>query len=206
LAVKFVDTTGNTHQNTPETNSSISTSTENSHPANASIETGKKMSENQTKTIIKLSSQVDNSSVGAGSNGTDNAQNGTNKTQNGTIAVEKETSNAENGTNTGRRLLEDDNSKGSHEGGSESKENDHENVHAATVENEEGLEADADSSFELFRESDELADEYSYDYDDYVDESMWGDEEWKERKHERLEDYVNIDSHILCTPVSLTHC
>ncbi|XP_061954944.1 protein DEFECTIVE IN EXINE FORMATION 1-like isoform X1 [Populus nigra] len=194
-------TTGNTHQNTPETNSSISTSTENSHPANASIETGKKMSENQTKTMIKLSSQVDNSSVGAGSNGTDNAQNGTNKTQNGTITVEKETNNAENGTNTGRRLLEDDNSKGSHEGGSESKENDHENVHAATVENDEGLEADADSSFELFRESDELADEYSYDYDDYVDESMWGDEEWKERKHERLEDYVNIDSHILCTPV-----
>ncbi|KAI9380538.1 hypothetical protein POPTR_016G110800v4 [Populus trichocarpa] len=194
-------TTGNTHQNTPETNSSISTSTENSHPANASIETGKKMSENQTKTMIKLSSQVDNSSVGAGSNGTDNAQNGTNKTQNGTITVEKETNNAENGTNTGRRLLEDDNSKGSHEGGSESKENDHENVHAATVENDEGLEADADSSFELFRESDELADEYSYDYDDYVDESMWGDEEWKERKHERLEDYVNIDSHILCPPV-----
>ena len=203
MAVKFVDTTRNTHQNTPETNSSISTSTENSHPANASIETGKEMSENQTKTIIKLSSQVDNSSVGAGSNGTDNAQNGTNKTQNGTITVEKETNNAENGTNTGRRLLEDDNSKGSHEGGSESKENDHENAHAATVENDEALEADADSSFELFRESDELADEYSYDYDDYVDESMWGDEEWKERKHERLEDYVNIDSHILCTPVSL---
>ncbi|XP_011012356.1 PREDICTED: uncharacterized protein LOC105116623 isoform X1 [Populus euphratica] len=195
-------TTGNnTHQKTPETNSSISTSTENSHPANASIETGKKMSESQTETIIKLSSQVDNSSVGAGSNGTDIAQNGTNKTQNGTITVEKETNNAENGTNTGRRLLEDDNSKGSHEGGSESKENDHENVHAATVENDEGLEADADSSFELFRESDELADEYSYDYDDYVDESMWGDEEWTESKHEKLEDYVNIDSHILCTPV-----
>ncbi|KAG6736250.1 hypothetical protein POTOM_061008 [Populus tomentosa] len=196
-----LDTNGNTHQNTPETNSSISTSTDNSHPSNASIETGKEMSENQTETIIKLSLQVDNSSVGAGSNGTDNAQNGTNKTQNGTITVEKETNNAENGTNTGRRLLEDDNSKGSHEGGSESKENDHENGHAATVENDEGLEADADSSFELFRESDELADEYSYDYDDYVDESMWGDEEWKERKHERLEDYVNIDSHILCTPV-----
>ncbi|XP_011012357.1 PREDICTED: uncharacterized protein LOC105116623 isoform X2 [Populus euphratica] len=174
---------------------------QNSHPANASIETGKKMSESQTETIIKLSSQVDNSSVGAGSNGTDIAQNGTNKTQNGTITVEKETNNAENGTNTGRRLLEDDNSKGSHEGGSESKENDHENVHAATVENDEGLEADADSSFELFRESDELADEYSYDYDDYVDESMWGDEEWTESKHEKLEDYVNIDSHILCTPV-----
>ncbi|KAG5253306.1 protein DEFECTIVE IN EXINE FORMATION [Salix suchowensis] len=172
-----------THQHTPETNSSISTSTKNSHPANASIETEKKMSENQTETIIKLSSQVYNSSVGAGSNGTDNAQNGINNTQNGT------------------RLLEDDNSTGSHEGGSESKENDHENAHVATVENEEGLEADADSSFEIFRESDELADEYNYDYDDYVNESMWGDEQWSERKHEMLEDYVNIDSHILCTPV-----
>ncbi|KAJ6750252.1 hypothetical protein OIU85_000850 [Salix viminalis] len=120
-------TAGDTHQHTPETNSSISTSTKNSHPANASIETEKKMSENQTETIIKLSSQVYNSSVGAGSNGTDNAQNGINNTQNGTITVEKETNSAENGTNTGRRLLEDDNSKGSHEGGSESKENDHEN-------------------------------------------------------------------------------
>ncbi|KAB5519965.1 hypothetical protein DKX38_024284 [Salix brachista] len=196
------DTAGDTHQHTPETNSSISTSTKNSHPANASIETEKKMSENQTETIIKLSSQVYNSSVGAGSNGTDNAQNGINNTQNGTITVEKETNSAENGTNTGRRLLEDDNSKGSHEGGSESKENDHENVHVATVENEEGLEADADSSFEIFRESDELADEYNYDYDDYVNESMWGDEQWSERKHEMLEDYVNIDSHILCTPVT----
>ncbi|KAF9665162.1 hypothetical protein SADUNF_Sadunf16G0093400 [Salix dunnii] len=209
LVVYFeLDTAGDTHQHTPETNSSISTSTKNSHPANASIETEKKISENQTETIIKLSSQVYNSSVGAGSNGTDNAQNGTNNaqngtsnTQNGTITVEKETNSAENGTNTGRRLLEDENSKGSHDGRSESKENDHENVNVATVENDEGLEADADSSFEIFRESDELADEYNYDYDDYVNESMWGDEQWSERKHEMLEDYVNIDSHILCTPV-----
>ncbi|CAK7333545.1 unnamed protein product [Dovyalis caffra] len=222
-------TTGSAHQNTPETDPSISTSTENSHPAIASIETEKKMNDNQTETIIKLPLHVDNSSLGSGSNGTDkaesgtnNAQNGTNtiekgtndaqngtntvekgtnNAQNGTNTVEKETNNAQNGTNTGRRLLEDDNSKGSQEGGSESKENDHENDHVATVENDEGLEADADSSFELFRDSDELADEYSYDYDDYVDESMWGDEEWTEEKHEKLEDYVNIDSHILCTPV-----
>ncbi|CAI8601096.1 unnamed protein product [Vicia faba] len=106
---------------------------------------------------------------------------------------------ADNKTSTGRRLLEDNNVKGVEQSDSESKGK--EGVHAATVENEEGLEADADSSFELFRNSDELADEYSYDYDDYVDESLWGDEEWTEMKHEKLEDYVNVDSHILCTPV-----
>ncbi|KAG6769562.1 hypothetical protein POTOM_025210 [Populus tomentosa] len=194
-------TTGSTHQNTPETDSSISTSTENSHPANASSETEKKLNENQTEPIIKLPLHVDNSSLGARSNGTDKAESGTSNAHNGTNMVDKGTNNAENRTNTGRRLLEDDNSKGSQEGGSESKENDHENAHAATVENDEGLEADADSSFELFRDSDELTDEYSYDYNDYVDESMWGDEEWTEGQHEKLEDYVNIDSHILCTPV-----
>lgn len=89
-----------------------------------------------------------------------------------------------------RRLLEDKDTKGN------------EDVHAATVENDGGLEADADSSFELFRENDELADEYNYDYDDYVDENMWGDEEWTETVHEQLEDFVQIDAHVLCTPVS----
>ena len=38
--------------------------------------------------------------------------------------------------------------------------------------NDEVLEAEIDSSFELFCEDDELVDEYIYDYDDYVDESM----------------------------------
>ncbi|GFY83738.1 defective in exine formation protein [Actinidia rufa] len=85
-----------------------------------------------------------------------------------------ETSKAENGTISRRRLLEDDASKGLEAGGSESKANSNEDVRAATVENDQGLEADADSSFELFRDSEELADEYNYDYDDYVDESMWG--------------------------------
>ncbi|KAM0061209.1 putative transcription factor WD40-like family [Helianthus debilis subsp. tardiflorus] len=89
-----------------------------------------------------------------------------------------------NETKTGRRLLE---------------EKAQENV--ATVENDEGLEADADSSFELLRDSDELADEYNYDYDDYVDETMWGDEEWNEAQHEASQSYVHVDSHILCTPV-----
>lgn len=110
---------------------------------------------------------------------------------------------ADKSTNSQRRLLEDNNSKGTQEGGSESKVNDKDDagIHAATVENEEGLEEDADQSFDIFRQGEELADEYNYDYDDYVDESMWGDEGWTEDKHEKLEDYVNIDSHILCTPV-----
>lgn len=112
---------------------------------------------------------------------------------------------ADKSTNPQRRLLVDTNAKGTQEGGSESKVNDKDDagIHAATVENEEGLEEDADQSFDIFRQGEELADEYNYDYDDYVDESMWGDEGWTEDKHEKLEDYVNIDSHILCTPVSV---
>ncbi|RZC19626.1 Protein DEFECTIVE IN EXINE FORMATION 1 isoform B [Glycine soja] len=138
----------------------------------------KKINGSQVDESIKVPTVVDNSSVNAGS---------------------LETVHADNKTSTGRRLLEDNNSKGAVQGSSESKVK--EGIHAATVENDEGLDADADSSFELFRNSEDLADEYSYDYDDYVDETMWGDEEWTEVKHEKLEDYVNVDSHILCTPV-----
>ncbi|KAL2337850.1 hypothetical protein Fmac_012296 [Flemingia macrophylla] len=138
----------------------------------------KKLNKSQVDESIKVPTIIDNSTANAGS---------------------LETVNADNKTSTGRRLLEDNNHKGAEQGGSESKDN--EGIHAATVENEEGLEADADSSFELLRNSEELADEYSYDYDDYVDESMWGDEEWTEVQHEKSEDYVNVDSHILCTPV-----
>ncbi|CAL1378871.1 unnamed protein product [Linum trigynum] len=105
---------------------------------------------------------------------------------------------ADNKTSSGRRLLEDNDSKVSDSGNGKNTSDD---LHVATVENDEGLEADADSSFELFRDTDELADEYNYDYDDYVDESMWGDEEWSEGQHEKLEDYVNVDAHILSTPV-----
>ncbi|XP_062166288.1 protein DEFECTIVE IN EXINE FORMATION 1 [Alnus glutinosa] len=163
---------------TPELNTSAESRVGMANVSNPENE--QKMNESQIQSNIKLPGSVDNSSVNTGSGGTINAQ---------------------NGTNTGRRLLEDNNSKESQDGGSKSKENSNEELHVATVENDKVLEADADSSFELYRESDELADEYSYDYDDYVDESLWGDEEWTEQQHEKVEDYVNIDSHILCTPV-----
>ncbi|KAG2380768.1 Protein DEFECTIVE IN EXINE FORMATION 1 [Vigna angularis] len=139
------------------------------------LEPEKKINESQVHESIKVPTNVDNSSVNAGS---------------------LETVHTENKTSTGRRLLEDNNSKEAKQGVSET-----EGIHASTVETEEVLEADADSSFELYRNSEELADEYSYDYDDYVDETMWGDEEWSEVKHDKLEDHVNVDSHILCTPV-----
>uniref|UniRef100_A0A7N0T2U8 DEX1 C-terminal domain-containing protein n=1 Tax=Kalanchoe fedtschenkoi TaxID=63787 RepID=A0A7N0T2U8_KALFE len=106
-----------------------------------------------------------------------------------------------NGTVSSRRLLEENVSKNSLESNSEHKKENDENVRAATVENDGALEDEVDSSFDLFRENDEMADEYNYDYDDYVDESLWGDEEWTEAQHEKAEDYVNIDAHILCTPV-----
>ncbi|KAK7382579.1 hypothetical protein VNO80_01489 [Phaseolus coccineus] len=141
------------------------------------LEPEKKINGSQVHESIKVPTNVDNSSVNAGS---------------------LETVHTDNQSSTGRRLLEDNNSKGAEQGGSESK---YKEVRASTVENDEGLEADADSSFEIFRNSEELADEYSYDYDDYVDETMWGDEEWTEVKHDKLEDHINVDSHILCTPV-----
>ncbi|GLT37568.1 hypothetical protein SLA2020_118790 [Shorea laevis] len=169
-----------TNRSTPASNNTATTSTERYLDlVNASsVDTGRKMNESQTEENVKLSQVADNSSVNTGSVGMNNS---------------------ENKTSARRRLLEDNDSKGSQEGGSESKNNNNEIVQ--TVENDEGLEADADASFELFRGTDELADEYSYDYDDYVDESMWGDEEWTEEQHEKLEDFVDIDSHILSTPV-----
>ncbi|GER36585.1 defective in exine formation [Striga asiatica] len=111
-------------------------------------------------------------------------------TNNSSLASGSEkVSNGESGNSVRRKLLEENDSKVN------------EDAHTATVENEGGLEADADSSFELLRDSDELGDEYNYDYDDYIDDSMWGDEEWTEAQHEKLEDYVHIDAHVLCTPV-----
>ena len=109
---------------------------------------------------------------------------------------------AENAAHYQRRLLQENDSKEAQEGSSDSHAKEAE-MHAAGAENKEGLEEEADASFDLFRDAEDLADEYNYDYDDYVDQSMWGDEEWTEEKHEKLEDYVNIDSHILCTPVSI---
>lgn len=148
----------------------------------SSVDNGKNLEKNQTEANIKLSTSVDNSTIDTGSSGATHAQ---------------------NGTSSGRRLLQTDDSRSNEEGHNDSTDNASSKVQAATVENEQGLEEDADRSFELFRDSDELADEYNYDYDDYADESMWGDEEWTEEKHEKEEDFVNVDSHILCTPVSL---
>ncbi|KAK8946301.1 hypothetical protein KSP40_PGU004761 [Platanthera guangdongensis] len=99
----------------------------------------------------------------------------------------------ENSTHSQRRLLQENNPGGNNIGEMQ--------VHEATVENDGSLEGEADQSFDLFREAEDLDNEYNYDYDDYVDDSMWGDAEWTEEKHENLEDYVNVDSHILCTPV-----
>ncbi|KAF5953666.1 hypothetical protein HYC85_006522 [Camellia sinensis] len=160
--------------------SNLTTPADLTNTVNASnLENQGKFNDSQVDAGIKLPTSMDNSTLDSGSS---------------------KTSNAENGTNSRRRLLEDAASKGSEVGGSDSKASNGD-IHAATVENDQGLEADADSSFELLRDSDELADEYSYDYDDYVDENMWGDEEWTETDHENLEDFVNVDSHILCTPV-----
>ncbi|WOL02009.1 protein DEFECTIVE IN EXINE FORMATION 1 isoform X1 [Canna indica] len=106
----------------------------------------------------------------------------------------------ENITHTQRRLLEETDDKAAQDGHSE----DHATnagTQGATVENDQDLEDEAASSFDLFRDAEGLADEYNYDYDDYVDESMWGDESWIEESHEKVEDYVSIDSHILCSPV-----
>lgn len=179
----LVEMNGSRH----EVNSSAATSTESHLGTNnvSNPEPEKKINGSQVEENIKMPTISDNSSVNA-----DNSS---------VNAGSVETVTADNKTNARRRLLED-NVKGAEQGGLESKGK--EDMHAATVESDEGLEADADSSFELFRSNDELGDEYSYDYDDYVDESMWGDEEWTEVKHEKLEDYVNVDSHILCTPVS----
>ncbi|KAL6638178.1 hypothetical protein ACP70R_025750 [Stipagrostis hirtigluma subsp. patula] len=110
------------------------------------------------------------------------------------------TTASDNTSHTQRRLLEtteksdDQGSSQSHESGSGAKV-------AATVENSEPLEDDADASFDLFRDAEDLPDEYNYDYDDYVDDAMWGDEDWKEQEHEKAENYVAIDAHILSTPV-----
>lgn len=110
-------------------------------------------------------------------------------------------SNGENTIHSQRKLLEAKNSGGSNDDILNMKEDVQQ---SQNLENEDGLEEEADSSFDLFRNREDLPDEYNYDYDDYVDDSMWGDEEWTEGRHEKLEDYVDVDAHILSTPVSLS--
>ncbi|KAL0744102.1 hypothetical protein Bca4012_085615 [Brassica carinata] len=167
----------NVSSNISATNDTTAGSTET---VNGNVTTNEvdqsKISEAKNETVIKLNTSTDNSSE--------------------TLVTSGNSSTTETGTKSGRRLLED----GGSDGHSDNKDN-NEGVRMATVENDGILEADADSSFDLLRDTDELGDEYRYDYDDYVNETMWGDEEWVEGQHENSEDYVNIDAHILCTPV-----
>ncbi len=126
--------------------------------------------------------------------------NNVNNTHAGSISSVSTTT--ENTSHTQRRLLQTADKSDDQTGSSETHASDAGTTGAATVENSEPLEDDADTSFDLFRDAEELPDEYNYDYDDYVDESMWGDEDWTEQEHEKAEDYVSIDAHILSTPVS----
>ncbi|TKV90424.1 hypothetical protein SEVIR_9G028000v4 [Setaria viridis] len=122
--------------------------------------------------------------------------NDVNNTHSGNIS--SVTTAAESTSHAQRRLLQTDDKSDDKTGSSKTHESD---SGADTVENNESLEEDADASFDLFRDPEDLPDEYNYDYDDYVDESMWGDEDWKELEHEKAENYVSIDAHILSTPV-----
>ncbi|RLN18630.1 protein DEFECTIVE IN EXINE FORMATION 1 [Panicum miliaceum] len=122
-----------------------------------------------------------------------------NNTHSGSIS--SVTTAAENTSQTQRRLLQTTDKSDDKTGSSKTHGSDSGAKVAATVENNESLEEDADASFDLFRDPEDLPDEYNYDYDDYVDESMWGDEDWKEQEHEKEENYVSVDAHILSTPV-----
>ncbi|KAL1193841.1 Protein DEFECTIVE IN EXINE FORMATION 1 [Cardamine amara subsp. amara] len=210
LAMKSSTTQRNATTTTP--NVTVSTSKE-FHGGDSNVssqEDQKKPENNQTEAIVKptpgLNSSMDagtkNSAANDTTAGSTEKLNGNTSPDNSseTLGTSGNSSTAETVKKSGRRLLESDGSKESADGHSDDKDN-NEGVRMATVENDVVLEAEADSSFDLLRDTDELGDEYSYDYDDYVDEKMWGDEEWVEGQHENSEDYVNIDAHILCTPV-----
>lgn len=126
-----------------------------------------------------------------------NNPNSTNAGNNSTIST-----TTGNSSHAQRRLLQTADKSDDQAGNSETHASDAGTAKAATVENSEPLEDEADASFNLFRDAEDLPDEYNYDYDDYVNESMWGDEDWTEQQHEKPEDYVSIDAHILSTPVS----
>ncbi|CAD6215261.1 unnamed protein product [Miscanthus lutarioriparius] len=127
--------------------------------------------------------------------------NNLNDTHSGSIS--SVTTEAENTSqsHTQRRLLQTADKSDEQTGSSKTHESDSGAKVAATVEKSELLDEDADASFDLFRDPEDLPDEYNYDYDDYVDDRLWGDEDWKEQEHEKAEDYVSIDAHILSTPV-----
>ena len=135
-------------------------------------------------------------------NGKENIElpNNPNTTVAGSISSTNTTT--ENASHAQRRLLQTADKSDDQTGSAETHGNDAGTTGEATAENSEPLEDDANASFDLFRDAEDLPDEYNYDYDDYVDESKWGDEDWTEQEHEKAEDYVSIDAHILSTPVS----
>ena len=130
--------------------------------------------------------------------------NNPNTTDAGSISSTNTTT--ENASHAQRRLLQTADKSDDQTGSAETHGNDAGATGEATAENSEPLEDDGNASFDLFRDAEDLPDEYNYDYDDYVDESMWGDEDWTEQEHEKAEDYVSIDAHILSTPVSEYFC
>ncbi|CDY53097.1 BnaCnng24270D [Brassica napus] len=94
-----------------------------------------KISEAKNETVIKLNTSTDNSSE--------------------TLVTSGNSSTTETGTKSGRRLLED----GGSDGHSDNKDN-NEGVRMATVENDGILEADADSSFDLLRDTEDFTCSY----------------------------------------------
>ncbi|XBH74144.1 hypothetical protein VPH35_101151 [Triticum aestivum] len=107
----------------------------------------------------------------------------------------------ESASHAQRRLLQTADKSDDQTGSAETHGSDAGTAGESTVENDEPLEEEANASFDLFRDAEDLPEEYSYDYDDYVNETWWGDEDWTEQEHEKAEDYVSIDAHILSTPV-----
>lgn len=185
---------GNGSHTTGEIHPQLNFTTKEAHHENLS--TPKEAQFENTNGSISLPNGVSNDTLNAtyvdnqrvrSDNQTDTETNMSENIANTSTGSSNETITNVEKAHTRRRLLEE-------------KSGD-QNGHAATVENDGGLDTDADSSFDLFRDDDELADEYNYDYDDYVDENMWGDEEWAEEEHEKLENYVNVDAHVLSTPV-----
>ncbi|XP_020272976.1 protein DEFECTIVE IN EXINE FORMATION 1 [Asparagus officinalis] len=188
-------------KSTPDATGSVNTSSTSTPDVTvSSVNTSSTSSLVNTDSIINASKPEDGSKDEPVQ--TEQDKRSANNPENTTsVDLSSESVKVENSVHSQRRLLQEVDSKAVQDETSSSHAKDGAEMHAAGAENNEGLEEEADASFDLFRDAEELPDEYNYDYDDYVDPSMWGDEEWMEEKHEKLEDYVNIDSHILCTPV-----
>jgi hypothetical protein len=77
----------------------------------------------------------------------------------------------------------------------------------ATAEVEGQLDPEAAETFRIFDKDavEDGDDDPEWDYDDFDfdhEEDMWSDEEWRESAREAEKDFVFVDAHILCSPVS----